>query len=112
MYSRFAILSCLLITVLRQKHICAVSIGKKEVLTLATVTDIHIGENCHGDLTFNGCKPIRALTDAINKINSMADIDGVFVTGDLTASVKYFKPKRQYFVYLIHHPLLGFVRGI
>lgn len=77
-------ISCLLAALLQ---LVSASIGKKEFLTLATVTDVHIGENCKGDLSFDGCKPVRALTDAVNKINSMTEVDGVFVTGDLTASV-------------------------
>ena len=86
MLSLVAIISYLLAAVLQVQKISA-SIGKKEVLTLATVTDVHIGENCKGDLSFDGCKPVRALTDAVNKINSMTEVDGVFVTGDITASV-------------------------
>lgn len=34
-------------------------------------------ESCKGDLSFDACKPVRALTDAVNKINSMNDVDGV-----------------------------------
>ena len=88
-----AILNCLLAALLlqQQPRMVSASNGKKqEILTLATVTDVHIGENCKGDLSFDGCKPVRALTDAVNKINSMAEVDGVFVTGDITASVTEF----------------------
>jgi hypothetical protein len=55
-------------------------------LNLAFITDLHIGESCNGDLSFENCKPVRTLTDAVDKINSMTVIDGVFVTGDITSS--------------------------
>lgn len=58
---------------------------KKKRLNVAVVTDTHIGENCHGDLSYDLCKPTRALMDAVSKINSLP-IDAVFATGDLTGS--------------------------
>jgi hypothetical protein len=60
--------------------------GVPRRLNIAVVTDVHIGESCNGDLSIEKCKPVRALTDAVNRINSMKSIDGVFATGDLTAS--------------------------
>ena len=62
----------------------AIALSKR--LNIAVVTDVHIGESCGGDLSIEHCKPVRALTDAVNHINSMKSIDGVFATGDLTAS--------------------------
>ena len=55
-------------------------------LNVAVVTDVHIGESCGGNLSMEHCKPVRALTDVVNHINSMKSIDAVFATGDLTAS--------------------------
>ena len=56
-------------------------------IRIATVTDTHIGENCNGDLSYDNCTPVRALTDAVKKMNSLVPkLDGVFVTGDLTSS--------------------------
>jgi hypothetical protein len=60
--------------------------GLPRRLNVAVVTDVHIGESCNGDLSIEGCKPVRALTDAVNRINSLKNIDAVFATGDLTAS--------------------------
>lgn len=58
-------------------------------LKIAIVTDTHIGESCNGDLSYEGCKPVRALTLAVDKINSMNNIDIVFVSGDITSSALY-----------------------
>ena len=54
-------------------------------------------ESCNGDLSYDGCKPVRALTDAVSKINSLEKVDGVFVTGDITASAltEEFQKARQ-----------------
>lgn len=76
--------------------------------SLEYIIRLHIlsPESCNGILTYEKCKPIRALTDAVQKVNSMSDVDGnchlqksvvydrmlpkgVFVTGDLTASALY-----------------------
>lgn len=63
-------------------------------LKLAFITDLHIGENCNGDLSFDTCKPVRTLSDAVDRINSLSDVDGVFVTGDITSSALYSEFKR------------------
>jgi len=56
-------------------------------LRFATLTDVHIGESCNGDLSYDACRPTRALTEALKKINSLdPPIDVVFMTGDLTSS--------------------------
>jgi hypothetical protein len=65
-----------------------VALGGKSSLKLAFVTDNHIGESCNGDLSYEGCRPVRALTDAVSKINELG-VDGVFATGDLTGSALY-----------------------
>jgi hypothetical protein len=57
-------------------------------LDVAFLTDVHIGEGCHGDLSYDACRPVRALTDAVNKINTLK-IDAVFVSGDITSSAIY-----------------------
>lgn len=57
-------------------------------LKIGVITDVHIGENCHGDLSYEVCKPVRALTDAVNQLNTL-DLDGVFISGDLTSSALY-----------------------
>jgi len=59
-------------------------------LRVATITDTHIGESCD-ELTFDSCKPMRNLRDAVSKLNSLHNIDGqaldgVFISGDLTSS--------------------------
>jgi 3',5'-cyclic AMP phosphodiesterase CpdA len=46
---------------------------------------VHIGENCFGTLTLEGCPPMKALSLAFQKMNELA-LDGVFLTGDLTSS--------------------------
>jgi predicted MPP superfamily phosphohydrolase len=59
-----------------------------EKLNVVFLTDTHIGENCNGVLDYEVCKPVRALTDAVNKICSLQRVDAVFVTGDLTSSAQ------------------------
>lgn len=54
-------------------------------LRIGTVTDVHIGENCGGNLTLEGCPPLAALQVAFEKMNEL-QLDGVFLTGDLTSS--------------------------
>lgn len=54
-------------------------------LSFGVVTDVHIGESCGGDLDYDACKPVRTLTESVNKMNALK-LDGVFVTGDITAS--------------------------
>jgi len=54
-------------------------------LFIATVTDVHIGESCKGNLTLDGCPPMKALSLAFEKMNELG-LDGVFLTGDLTSS--------------------------
>jgi predicted MPP superfamily phosphohydrolase len=61
----------------------------QDSINIAIVTDTHIGESCNGDLSYDGCKPVRALTLAVEKINSMNNIDIVFVSGDITSSALY-----------------------
>lgn len=65
--------------------ILGVSFAVPRKLTIAVVTDTHIGESCNGDLSMDGCKPVRALTDAVAHLNELG-VDAVFATGDLTAS--------------------------
>ena len=57
----------------------------KKQLRIATITDTHIGESCGGDLSYEGCKPVRALTAAVNKCNELK-FNAVFITGDITSS--------------------------
>lgn len=66
-------------------------------LNVAFITDLHIGEGCYGDLSFESCKPVRTLTDAVNKINEIPEIDCVFATGDLTSSalIEEFEKVRE-----------------
>ena len=59
-------------------------------LSIALITDTHIGENCTA-LTFELCKPMRNLRDAVSRLNNLhasatPRLDGVFVSGDLTSS--------------------------
>ena len=61
------------------------SVSSSKVLRIATVTDVHIGENCGGELTVDACRPLSALQEALLKMNEMK-LDGVFLTGDLTSS--------------------------
>ena len=64
-----------------------VSTERNNKIRIATVTDTHIGEGCNGDLSYDNCIPVRALTDAVKHMNSLVPkLDGVFVTGDLTSS--------------------------
>ena len=62
-----------------------VSSSDDSFLRIATVTDVHIGEGCQGDLSIEGCKPLAALQQTFLKMNEM-NLDGVFLTGDLTSS--------------------------
>lgn len=56
-------------------------------VVLVQVTDTHIGEGCNGDLSYNNCKPTRALTDAVRKINMLDPRPtAVLLTGDITSS--------------------------
>ena len=64
----------------------AVCSSEFKSLNLAFITDLHIGEGCGGKLTYEECKPVRTLSDAVEKINSLESVDGVFVTGDITSS--------------------------
>lgn len=67
--------------------ILSTSLAVPMKLRFATLTDVHIGESCHGDLSYEGCQPTKALTEALKKINSLEPpIDVVFMTGDLTSS--------------------------
>lgn len=67
--------------------VVALSLAVPMKLRFATLTDVHIGESCNGDLSYEGCRPTRALTRALEKINSLdPPIDVVFMTGDLTSS--------------------------
>jgi predicted MPP superfamily phosphohydrolase len=59
--------------------------GEPRSLRIATVTDVHIGESCNGNLNLDGCPPMKALSLAFQKMNEL-DLDGVFLTGDLTSS--------------------------
>jgi 3',5'-cyclic AMP phosphodiesterase CpdA len=59
--------------------------GFKDTLSIAVVTDIHIGQTCnHDDLpfTYENCLPVRTLTDAVGKMNSLS-LDGAFASGDI-----------------------------
>lgn len=59
-------------------------------IRIASITDVHIGESCGGDLSYNACKPVRTLQATIEKINAnYPKIDLVVVTGDLTSSAIY-----------------------
>ena len=65
-------------------------LGAADALRIAVVTDTHIGENCTA-LTFECCKPMRNLRDAVSHLNDLhaaQAIDGVFVSGDLTSSAQ------------------------
>lgn len=63
--------------------------AQQDSITIAIVTDTHIGESCNGNLGYDYCKPVKALTLAVEKINSMNNIDAVFVSGDITSSALY-----------------------
>jgi hypothetical protein len=56
----------------------------KDSLSIAVVTDIHIGYRCNRDesFTYENCQPVRALTNAVNKINTL-QLDGVIASGDI-----------------------------
>lgn len=54
-------------------------------LKIVFVTDVHIGEGCNSVLTKEACPPMRALSAAFEKINDL-NVDGVFISGDLTSS--------------------------
>lgn len=57
------------------------------VIRIVQITDTHIGESCNGDLSYDACKPVRALTDAVKKVNELLPRPtAVFVTGDITSS--------------------------
>jgi hypothetical protein len=57
------------------------------LVRLVQITDTHIGESCNGDLSYEGCKPVRALTDAVAKVNELSpQPTAVLVTGDITSS--------------------------
>ena len=43
---------------------------QRHALTVAHITDTHIGENCTA-LTFEACKPMRNLRDAVAKVNAL-----------------------------------------
>ena len=58
-----------------------------QVVRLVQVTDTHIGEGCNGDLSYEGCKPVRTLMDAVAKINALdPQPTAVLITGDITSS--------------------------
>jgi 3',5'-cyclic AMP phosphodiesterase CpdA len=66
-----------------------ISPQSQQQLKIIFITDLHIGEGCNHVLTYSACKPVRTLTQSIDKINALnkeTPIDGVFVTGDLTSS--------------------------
>ncbi len=69
---------------------------KEKSLSFGVVTDVHIGESCGGNLAYDACKPVRTLTEAVNKMNEL-HLDGVFITGDITASaiLDEFKKARE-----------------
>jgi hypothetical protein len=59
-------------------------------LKIAVISDTHVGENCPS-LDFEVCKPMRNLRDAVNHLNTVhaeSHLDGVFISGDLTASAQ------------------------
>lgn len=80
-------------------------------LNLVFITDLHIGESCGGNLSYETCKPVRTLTSTVEKINEIENIDGVFVTGDITSSALYeeFAKVRELLNGLVHPwwPVLG-----
>jgi hypothetical protein len=54
---------------------------------IVQITDTHIGESCNGVLTYEDCKPVRTLTDAVAKVNELdPQPNAVLITGDLTSS--------------------------
>jgi len=56
-------------------------------IRLVQITDTHIGESCNGDLSYDGCKPVRTLVDAVARVNSLEPKpDAVIITGDITSS--------------------------
>lgn len=66
--------------------------SSSQALKIAFITDTHIGEGCHGDLSLQGCKPVKTLTDAVSYINTISGdyaIDGVLISGDITSSALY-----------------------
>ena len=87
MVDAFKMMILLIVTVI--VTLCNNIVGQSSSIKIAIVTDTHIGESCNGDLSFEGCKPVRALTLAVDKINSMNNVDIVFVSGDITSSALY-----------------------
>ena len=61
------------------------AIHEAKKLNIAVVTDTHIGESCNGNLSYEACKPSKALADVVAKMNELR-VDGVFITGDITGS--------------------------
>jgi hypothetical protein len=52
---------------------CVSLVYAQRSLRIATLTDVHIGESCtKDDYSYENCKPTRALTDAVSKINELA----------------------------------------
>ena len=77
----------LLLSFVASSALASICIAVPMKLRFATLTDVHIGESCKGDLSYDGCRPTKALTEALKKINSLdPPIDVVFMTGDLTSS--------------------------
>ena len=64
-------------------------IESNKYLKVAFLTDVHIGEGCNKNLTLESCKPMAALAAAFDYLNTLDDIDGVFLSGDLTSSALY-----------------------
>ena len=57
------------------------------LVRIVQITDTHIGEGCEGELSYEACKPTRALTDAVRKINLLDPRPtAVLLTGDITSS--------------------------
>ena len=51
------------------------------------ITDTHIGESCGGILTYEDCKPVRTLADAVARVNELdPQPTAVLITGDITSS--------------------------
>ena len=52
---------------------------------LVQITDTHIGESCNGDLSYDGCKPVRTLVDAVARVNALDPLpSAVIISGDLS----------------------------
>jgi 3',5'-cyclic AMP phosphodiesterase CpdA len=100
---------CVLISV--ALALCLVAhVSSKDTISIGVVTDVHIGMRCNHDLSYENCRPVRTLTDAVNQMNTLA-LDGVMVSGDISDAGLYeeFTKAREILETLEHPwwPLFG-----